>query len=124
MTEFHSTLLIHIFSFYIGPNDEYTEEYNNMIDQSNNITITCEKISDNKSDVTHESNPNIDSSIKNEDIEKSTSDNVEYQIDDNESLSKPHETTNVFQTELSPSENLIQHSSKSGTVRYHWFILE
>ena len=106
-------------SFYIGSNDEYNEEYKNMIDQSNTITITCEKISDNTSDVKQESNLNIDSSIKHEDIEKSTSDIVEYQIDDNESLDKPHEATNVFQTELSNSENFIQHSSKPGTVRYY-----
>ena len=47
----------------------------------------------------------------------------DYQIDDNDSIRKandqPLETVNVFQTELSSSENIIQHSSKTGTVRYH-----
>ena len=93
-----------------------------MIDQSNNITITCEKISDNTSDVTQESNLNNDNSFKSDAIEKRTSDNLEYQIDDNDSFSnendQPHETKSVVQTELSPTENLIHHSSKTGIVRY------
>ena len=108
----------------IGPNDEYDDAYNNIIHQSNNITISCEKISDTvqtAEEIPNSKNDNSNDVLEQEnyDMEKHINDNAHihaytYNKSSNSNI-QAHVEKDAFQDDVIDGKNNQSNFQNMGT---------